>query len=1072
MEQEAIKTSEVDQSNSETSYEHISQDNLIISTDDQCSTPLSLQNHYEFIDEIGHGSQGKIYRAKRLSDNKIVVIKQLNINSIKNWKEYELFHREADILQTLNFKGVARFYDAIDCLDDDPPCSYIVQEFIPGISLQKMLDNGHRFKVDDVYSILIQTLSVLNKLHHHNPPVVHRDIKPSNLMITTDSKGKFLVTIIDFGAVANPQVQGGGSTVAGTYGYMPPEQLMGKPEPASDIYSVAALAVQLFCGKSPADLPVKDFRLIFEPEMQDKPHALVTTLRQMLEPKIEQRLQNIPQIIQDLTDYKNNRFEQKNLQNTSQYSKSFEEKLADVRSICQTGNMELWQQLPDLSRPIPQALQIENYAQNANDIVKFTGKTSRGKSNIFNIVFFISIIGLILLVIGGFLKILPPISGIFMVALTIIAFVSWLETSINIKFEPPSILSKNRRASSHDKQYLTKIKIFELIQNSRKDIATITKIEYIPVEAKDILINPLKETYYYLDTSTRNTLKKYAPESSTFSPHCMNAVLRRPRFRIQYRFNPPDDMRVADIYHTFITGTEPENHYQIGDPLPILYQIDDRYTEDVVTSMPFPVPLDDMDDESLIASSTTFENLNKVTVNRIKDKITRLFLVSRPGGLDSYSNQIMSLISSLNYHDKTINQITWLYILKCLQNKDYQKFHPFCITILFQMAFPPKPEEPVTEIQSFLLKYLRELNRDDELSRKIWLKYIYVISQNYDKLNSTDEYSTLTKELISTCFESLSPEYVSIIFNSLTSSPVRSGFIKLCSCYHLSIIDDNLHLLIAQLINSISATDKSSNQLIWPLIEKYLIKFTNQKDYLQHLKHLLRKIYPQNLPDIHEDIHTHLMDLIFQQIAQNGFDLSNPIIFQTLIHIKTCISNSNTIITNQDTQSQLLENLFKTVSNALSHSQNTYEIKILKSLNCADINHKLIALLIESYSPNLTSDQKIEFFKDLNNYLVFLDDPTGWKNDNYYARNVIQLIFNSYDQITANTDQDIIDFYLLEPLSHLYAAYSYKDRLPNLNNAPVSLIKHLTKSSSNKQIQWIEQTYKLKLSPPQIAPSF
>ena len=98
------------------------------------------------------------------------------------------------------------------------------------------------------------------------------DIKPSNLMLTPLENGRYKVTLLDFGAVANPQVQNGGSTVAGTYGYMPPEQLMGQAQPASDIYALAALAVEMLSGTSPADIAVCDFKLVIEPYLQHLPH--------------------------------------------------------------------------------------------------------------------------------------------------------------------------------------------------------------------------------------------------------------------------------------------------------------------------------------------------------------------------------------------------------------------------------------------------------------------------------------------------------------------------------------------------------------------------------------------------------------------------------------------------------------------------------------------------------------------------------------------------------------------------------------------------------------------------------
>lgn len=206
---------------------------------------------YKLIREIGHGAQGKVYLCERVQDGQRVAIKRLNIESVKNWKEYELFHREATVLESLTIDGVARFYEAIDRLQDNPPCSYIVQEYIPGKSLSEILNTGIRLPLHCVYDIVLQLLNILKQLQSHKPPVIHRDIKPSNILLEPTKGDQYKVWLIDFGAVANPQVQSGGSTVAGTFGYMPPEQLTGNPIPASDIYSLAAVIVYVLSGRSP-----------------------------------------------------------------------------------------------------------------------------------------------------------------------------------------------------------------------------------------------------------------------------------------------------------------------------------------------------------------------------------------------------------------------------------------------------------------------------------------------------------------------------------------------------------------------------------------------------------------------------------------------------------------------------------------------------------------------------------------------------------------------------------------------------------------------------------------------------
>ena len=127
-----------------------------------CETPSSLRNKYRFIKEIGHGAQGKIFLAIRVFDNLKVVIKQLNISSIKTWKEYELFQRESNVLQNLNIPGVAKFYEGLECLDDDPPCSYIVQEYIEGASLQKIIDDGH---MTSLYKYSIYSMHFITMFH-------------------------------------------------------------------------------------------------------------------------------------------------------------------------------------------------------------------------------------------------------------------------------------------------------------------------------------------------------------------------------------------------------------------------------------------------------------------------------------------------------------------------------------------------------------------------------------------------------------------------------------------------------------------------------------------------------------------------------------------------------------------------------------------------------------------------------------------------------------------------------------------------------------------------------------------
>src|SRR5438132_1201656 len=85
-------------------------------------------------------------------------------------------------------------------------------------------------------------------LHAHG--VIHRDIKPSNIMITPEGR----VALLDFGLVVGIELDDSvdRKTVAGTPGYMSPEQIQGSPStPATDWYSFGVLLYQALTGALP-----------------------------------------------------------------------------------------------------------------------------------------------------------------------------------------------------------------------------------------------------------------------------------------------------------------------------------------------------------------------------------------------------------------------------------------------------------------------------------------------------------------------------------------------------------------------------------------------------------------------------------------------------------------------------------------------------------------------------------------------------------------------------------------------------------------------------------------------------
>ncbi|MGH9549850.1 MAG: protein kinase domain-containing protein, partial [Terriglobales bacterium] len=78
--------------------------------------------------------------------------------------------------------------------------------------------------------------------------VVHRDFTPDNLVLQDD-----IVYLVYFGT-ANEVVGTATGTLVGKQCYMPPEQIKGKAEPASDVYAMGCTLAFLFNGSDPEPL--------------------------------------------------------------------------------------------------------------------------------------------------------------------------------------------------------------------------------------------------------------------------------------------------------------------------------------------------------------------------------------------------------------------------------------------------------------------------------------------------------------------------------------------------------------------------------------------------------------------------------------------------------------------------------------------------------------------------------------------------------------------------------------------------------------------------------------------------
>lgn len=256
---------------------------------------IILQERYQLQRRLGRSAPGRqTWLATDLascSSSSDVIIKLLVFTEMK-WSDLRLFEREAQVLKTLDHPKIPcyRNYFPIE-LHSPSALSWwgLVQDYVPGESLQALLDQNQRFSEAEVCQIAREVLQILEYLHGLCPPVLHRDIKPSNLILDPAQQ----VWLVDFGGVQDQDaVTGVSFTVIGTVGYAPLEQFWGRAVAASDLYALGATLIHLLTGIAPADLPQRDLRIQFS-DRTTADASFVGWLEKLTEPALEHRFTTV-----------------------------------------------------------------------------------------------------------------------------------------------------------------------------------------------------------------------------------------------------------------------------------------------------------------------------------------------------------------------------------------------------------------------------------------------------------------------------------------------------------------------------------------------------------------------------------------------------------------------------------------------------------------------------------------------------------------------------------------------------------------------------------------------------------
>ncbi len=205
-----------------------------------------LDARYEIREIIGIGGMAVVYKAYDCIDDRIVAIKILKEEFVRNSEFLTRFRNESKAIAVLSHPNIVKVIDV--SFGDN--FQYIVMEYIDGINLKEFLERKGALKWTDALYFTVQILRALQ--HAHDKGIVHRDVKPQNIMLLND--GTIKVTDFGIARFARSNQQTLTDKAIGSVHYISPEQARGNAiDEKADLYSVGVMMYEMLTGQLPFD---------------------------------------------------------------------------------------------------------------------------------------------------------------------------------------------------------------------------------------------------------------------------------------------------------------------------------------------------------------------------------------------------------------------------------------------------------------------------------------------------------------------------------------------------------------------------------------------------------------------------------------------------------------------------------------------------------------------------------------------------------------------------------------------------------------------------------------------------
>jgi len=207
--------------------------------------PVSNWDRYEFIEFIGRGGMGDVFKARDPRLGRHVALKFLRRD---NPEQVARFLREAQVQARVDHENLCPVYE----VGEIEGLSYIAMQYIAGGSIKEIADLPD---LREKASIMVDVADALHAAHQAG--LIHRDIKPANILVERSADGRWHPYVVDFGIareVDTPNQLTVSGMVLGTPAFCAPEQVRGessKLDRRTDVYGLGATLYWFLTGQSP-----------------------------------------------------------------------------------------------------------------------------------------------------------------------------------------------------------------------------------------------------------------------------------------------------------------------------------------------------------------------------------------------------------------------------------------------------------------------------------------------------------------------------------------------------------------------------------------------------------------------------------------------------------------------------------------------------------------------------------------------------------------------------------------------------------------------------------------------------